>query len=522
MSRRAEAEQIAAEAGIPLDPEPEPEKWDELIPLGSRSTLPAFPVEDLPGWVRDMVLGTAEETQVPVDIPAGLALGALATAAGGKANVQVRGSWVEPTNLFLAMVAEPGTRKSANFRAITAPLLQAEKALNAESKEHRRQAEIQRVELENADREARAKAKDGTAESLANAVEAAERLEKAEAEMPAEVQLIAKNITPEECSTLLAEQGGRLAIQSAEGDIFDIICGRYSNGAPALSPFLEGHAGDVLKVNRRGRAEYIEAPALTVAVCIQPAVLTFIADKPRLRGQGLLARFLFAVPPDRVGYRKAEPDTVPEDVQSAYDRDMRALVMSMAAWDAPFTLTLTEQARKLVMEFAAELEPRLRPEQPLERLRDWASKLTGACVRIAGLLHLAVHLKDGFRAPIDEATMRSALTIGRYYEAHALAAFGQMREDSTLTFARRAVEWLAGRPEDRRGPVSQRDLHRALQSRLDKAASVKPITDVLVAHGHLRPQPAPQRSSKGGRTASPKFDVHPDICRTSDTTDTTH
>ena len=43
-------------------------------------------------------------------------------------------------------------------------------------------------------------------------------------------RLVADDITPEAAASLLAEQGGRLAIISAEGGIFDIIAGRYSNG----------------------------------------------------------------------------------------------------------------------------------------------------------------------------------------------------------------------------------------------------------------------------------------------------
>jgi replicative DNA helicase len=502
------------------------EPWEDPILLGSRRALPSFPVDSFPSWVKNMVDGVAEETQVPPDIPAALGLGALATAAGGKAEVLVRGSWREPTNLFLAPVAEPGTRKSANFRAMTAPLYAAEKTLNAQSKEKRREAEVRRLQLEEADKDARQKAKSGKSEDLVEAVEAAAALEKAEAEMPAAVQLIAKNVTPEECSTLLAEQGGRLAIHSAEGDIFDIICGRYSNGTPALTPFLEGHAGDVLKINRRGRAEYIEAPALTVAVCIQPAVLTFIADKPRLRGQGLLARFLYAVPPDKVGYRRSEPDTVSDEVRDTYERNMKALVLSLAEWDSPFTLTMTDQARKLVIDFGDELEPKLRANGgALENLRDWASKLAGASVRIAGLLHLAEHLDDGYQKPITEDTMRRAIGIGRYYAAHAIGAFGAMREDSDAALARRAIEWLAARPQDKRGPVTQRDLHRALQSKLSRAADVRPVIALLVDHGYLRPhlesQPQEEGSSKGGRKPSPKYDVHPQVYKTADTTDTT-
>lgn len=512
------------EAGTsrPDEVEKAPEAWEEIAPLGSRQVLPGFPLEAFTPWLGDMVRGVAEETQVPADIPAGLALGALATAAGGKVIVQVRGSWIEPTNLYLAMVAEPGTRKSANFRAMTAPLYAAEKALNEASKQKRRLAEMDRLKLEEADKDARNKAKSGGASDLVEAVEAAAALEKAEAEMPAEVQLIAKNVTPEECSSLLAEQGGRLAVQSAEGDIFDIISGQYNNGNPVLTPFLEGHAGDVLKVNRRGRAEYVESPALTIAVCIQPSVLTTIAEKRRLRGQGLLARFLYAIPPDYVGHRRSEPALIPDDVMDAFNTKLKALVMSLAEWDSPMTLTLTDPARKLVIEFMDELEPKLRRGGgELENLRDWASKLTGAAVRIAGLLHLAEHLEDGYQQPIAEPTMAHAIEICRYYSDHATCAFGAMREDKNLGLARDALKWLAKRPEDKRGVFSQRDLHRGMQSRFDTVGEVAPVIALLVAHGYVRPQPAPQRSSKGGRAASPKFDVHPDVYEMADTTATT-
>jgi hypothetical protein len=47
-------------------------------------------------------------------------------------------------------------------------------------------------------------------------------------EVPPVPRLLADDITPEAAASLLAEQGGRLAIISAEGGIFDIIAGRYS------------------------------------------------------------------------------------------------------------------------------------------------------------------------------------------------------------------------------------------------------------------------------------------------------
>ena len=92
-----------------------------------------------------------------------------------------------------------------------------------------------------------------------------------------------------------------MAVLSAEGDLFDIMSGRYSRDGqvPNLGIFLKGHAGDLLLVDRKGREpERIDKPALTIVVTIQPQVLLDIARRPVLRGRGLLARVLYCLPPD--------------------------------------------------------------------------------------------------------------------------------------------------------------------------------------------------------------------------------
>ena len=64
-------------------------------------------------------------------------------------------------------------------------------------------------------------------------------------------QLTADDITPEAVASRLHQQGGRLAIVSAEGGIFEQIAGRYSkSGMPNLDVFLKGHAGDDIRVDR--------------------------------------------------------------------------------------------------------------------------------------------------------------------------------------------------------------------------------------------------------------------------------
>ena len=457
-----------------------------------------------------MVEGVATETQTPADIPGTVSLTALSASAGGRVVVDVRPGWQEPVNLYAAAVAEPGTRKSAVYRALTAPLYAAERVLDESLSQRRYEARVMRERMEELDRQARqAAVKSGEAAELKAAAEAARELD--EFPVPETLQLITGDISPEECATILAAQGGRLAIMSAEGRIYDIITGRYSGGEPCLSPFLEGHAGDVLRVNRRGRYEVIERPALTIGVCIQPAVLTWIAAKPRLRGQGMLARFLYSVPADLVGTGRASR-------RRSHRQSETAMPARCGRWCCRWLngmsrriLTLTTTARKAVVEYLAAVELRLRPDGDLHGIRDWAAKLAGAVVRVAGLLHVAEHLSDGYARPVSEETMMRAVRIGDYYAAHARRAFGVMAADPNLGLAQDAFGWLYpdGGP---RVPFNQRDAHRRFQEREGRATTAEEIgaaLRLLEIHGYIRPLPPPPASPRGGRPASPSYEVCP-------------
>ena len=64
--------------------------------------------------------------------------------------------------------------------------------------------------------------------------------------------------------------------------MFDQMAGRYNQTAgPNLGVYLKGHAGDLLKVDRRGRQpEYVERPCLTIGLTVQPDVLQGLASRP--------------------------------------------------------------------------------------------------------------------------------------------------------------------------------------------------------------------------------------------------
>jgi replicative DNA helicase len=318
--------------------------------------------------------------------------------------------------------------------------------------------------------------------------------------------------TPEALAGLLATYG-RIALLSPEGDVFDQMAGRYNQGAgPNLGVYLKGHAGDLLKVDRRGRPpEYVERPCLTIGLAVQPEVLRGLAGRPGFGGRGLLARFLYSLPESLVGRRLVGASPVPPTVADRYALELHALAASRAAPagdDSPAVLTLDQEAGELLLGFERDLEPRLAAASgDLAHLAGWAAKLAGATCRIAGLLHLAGHLRDGWNQPIGGDTFAGAARLADYLVDHARAVFDLMGADPRVDDARWLLDWIT-----RTGQVqfTRRDAHAAApRGRFPKATSLDPAIGLLEEHGWLRRVDADPVGPKGGRPASPRFLVNP-------------
>jgi replicative DNA helicase len=491
-------------------------RWEPPIPVGAAGDVPAFPVEVLPGWLGDYVAAVATATQTPPDLAGMLALAVLATVAAGAVEVQPRPGWREPLCLFVAVGMDAGTRKSSVFTALTQPVAdferqQATAALPAitETITLRRIADQAAAHAEAAASKAPADLQEERqAEAIARAAEAANMI------VPAVPRWLVDDATPEALAGLLATYG-RIALLSPEGDVFDQMAGRYNQAAgPNLGVYLKGHAGDLLKVDRRGRPpEYVERPCLTIGLTVQPEVLHGLAGRPGFRGRGLLARFLYSLPESLVGRRQAGAPPVPPAVADRYTLELHALAASLATPDgneSPALLALDREAAELLLGFERDLEPRLAADHgDLAHLAGWAAKLAGATCRLAALLHLAEQLRDGWAQPISADTFTAAIRLADYLIEHARAVFDLMGADPHLDDARWLLEWIT---RTNRTQFSRRDAHRAApRGRFAKATDLEPPLRLLEEHGHLRrvdPEPSQDPRSRG-RPASPRFLVNP-------------
>ena len=489
--------------------------WEPPVPFGAAGEVPAFPVEVLPGWLGEYVAAVATATQTPPDLAGMLALAVLATVAAGAVEVEPRPGWREPLCLFVAVGMDAGTRKSSVFTALTRPVAEFERdqAAAALPGDHRdrhpaphrrpgrrpRRGRRQQGPGQTSRRSARPRRSPGPPRPP---TWSCRRCRGGWSMTP----------PPRPWPGCWPPTAASPCCQP-EGDVFDQMAGRYNQAAgPNLGVYLKGHAGDLLKVDRRGRPpEYVERPCLTIGLAVQPEVLRGLAGRPGFGGRGLLARFLYSLPESLVGRRQAGAPPVPPAVADRYALELQALAASLTAPagdDGPALLTLDQAGGRA----AARL--RARPGAPAGRRQ----RRPGPPGRLGGQArrrHLPPRRPPAPGRPparrLGPADRRRHLRRRRPAgRLPGRARPGGVRPDGRRP-PRRRRPLAAGLDQPHRpGPVHppRRPPGRP-RGRFPKATDLDPALALLEEHGYLRRVDADPSGPKGGRPPSPRFLVNP-------------
>jgi len=495
-------------------------QWELPAPLG-QFDLPTFPLEAFPQRLCvlcELCAAVAESYQVPVDMPAMLVLSVGGASLAKKVVVHVQGDHWEPVNLFAVVALPPANRKSGVFRAVAQPLTYFEQQeverLAPIIKQNRNQRMILEESLKHArSQAAKAKKPEERERHMERTNEILDELNGLE--VLTSPQYIGDDATPESVALLLSDNDGRFALLSPEGDIFDLMAGRYSNNNAAnIGVYLRGHAGDEIRINRASRdfvPRYVHHPALTIGVAVQPDVLRGLTLKKGFRGRGLLGRFLYSIPPSLLGHRKIHVRPVDPGLSQAYQDLILAALRLEHAIDTqgnlcPHTLIVSKDALVELDRFSVEIEKQLGPNGEFAAMGDWAGKLVGAVCRIAGIFHGLMTATSGCPAEsqIDTETMLGAIAIGEYLIPHAKAAFFEMGADPAIDSARKILDWVFS---EQLSEFARRDAFNALRGAIQKVTELDDPLQMLVNHGYIREVLVEHKGP--GRKPSTKYEVNP-------------
>jgi hypothetical protein len=479
------------------------DKWEDPTPLPATRDAAQFCSGVLGPVVAEFTEAVAAETATPVDLAAIAALGSVSTVIAGAVVVEPLSGWREPVNLYLNCLAAPGEGK-------TPVMAKAVRVLDLIERDRRERLGPEIIEAEARRRVAvdrrkhsegvAAKAPPGKRNEAEQEALAAAR-DEASIAVPFVPRLYTRDATPEALTKLLAEQNGRLGFVTDEASEFFQLAERYSaTGKGNLGIYVDGFDGKRHVSDRVGREPLvIEHVTLTVCLLGQPIVLEDLGRDRQANGRGLLARFLWSLPGSKVGWRPIHRQSVSEQSLEAWEKLIIDLAGQAEATIEPIVLRLSAEAKHRWDAWREQHEPRLRRELGnLSAIVEWAAKLPGQTLRLAGNLHAL--RTGGLDGTIDIETMEAALKLAGYFIDHALVVFAKMGADPRLDDASHVLDWLRAR---RPSEVTTRDVARSKDWDAERARNA---FELLADYGWVRREP-----SGGPGRPSERWATHPDL-----------
>lgn len=479
--------------------------WEEPIAFGEYELEP-FPTDALPTDIGAYVQAIAESTQTPVDMAGTAALAVIAMCCQGKYVIQGKVDWIEPLNLYTNVIAQPSERKSAVEHHVVRPADNFEVRYNLQNAARVEGSKMQKRILERRqkaieDKVAKGNAEEGELDKIAKEV--------AEFEEEKPLHLYVDDITTEKLVSVMAGNHGRAALISSEGGIFDTLAGIYTKNVN-IDVMLKAYSGDTIRVDRIGReSESIMNPTLTILLMTQPKVVSDVLSNPTFRGRGLTARFLYCLPDSSVGERRFQSRPIQDTVYQRYEQRIVNMLEDEYS-KQPEVITLSPEASNLLTDFAEEIEPKLKTDYA--EIADWAGKLVGNTLRIAGLLCRAgvcrapEFLSENEPLRVSGGTMADAIRLGRYYLSHALAVHDAIPQSAMYSQAEKILRMIR---EHQLTGFTRRDAMRFCQT-FKRVDEIQPVLDFLEDMGYIASVDTKPTHVKG-RPPLPKYVVNPSV-----------
>jgi hypothetical protein len=389
-----------------------------FTPFSHTAPLPQFPLVELymvcPN-TADFICAASDMIQAPADLVGASVLGTLEIACRGKFPVCLPNGHRERPCLYIVPIAPPSERKSGVIDTVARPLIDFEREYNKHNEDE-------------------------------------------------PLRLFGADVTPEKLAAMLKSQDGVFALLSAEGGgLFENI-GRYSDKG-GLEIYLGGYSGDRVCVDRKtSESIVIDCPTLSILAPVQPSVIGGLFSDKEKTGRGLLSRILFVRCSSRVGGRKAMSNPISEVIGNKY----KTLCQRMLSTEGSGDLRFDNAGFAVYDELFDEIEPKLTPDiGELAFMADWAGKLHGQMIRLAGLIHCIAAFEQGrnpLQSFITAEEAKAAAALARYFLAHAKAVYIGQAEPKEITSAKYLWERVISLNSLK---FNKSDLTRKIQNKAD-------------------------------------------------------
>ncbi|MDW8356794.1 YfjI family protein [Thermus sp.] len=401
---------------------PEPTPIEELL----EEPLPPFPEGILPETMEDFLVPFAARLGVDYGTVAMTALGLASGLTAGRYLVRPdpeNPTWREGTNLWVAVISDPGTKKSPILKELASPLYELE-ALFEEEHEGKRQA----YELERQAWQARRPEERGP-----------------EPKEPLAYRVVVEDATKEALAKVLRDNRGVVAV-------YDELKGLLSTWQKVdrqadRAFYLKAYSGGAHREDRVGRKGlFVRETWLSIVGFIQPGPFRKLILETAKGGEeadGLLQRFIL-VQGELTPWRKDRP-VVPTQAYEGYKVFMRGLWRPPE--EPPTVLHFSPEAQRLWREWEDQVEEERRNPDLSPTWRAYLGKRLSLTLRLAGVLSVL----KGERAKISEETLSHAIALVEWSSSHARPVWkGAAQGNSYHVF--RLAEYLLERAKEGRLP----------------------------------------------------------------------
>ncbi|MCQ2914326.1 MAG: DUF3987 domain-containing protein [Alphaproteobacteria bacterium] len=342
----------------------------------------------LPTPLKEYVEAVSNNLHTPIGMGIFGAFSALSVALQKKTFVKVSDTYLEPLNLYLLTIMEPGCKKTANINMFRNVILKYEE----------------------------------------------ETINKSE--FGKSPQYIVNDTTLESLIDCLIDNNEKMGIISDEGGAFRTWSGLYTKGITNIDVLLKGWDGGYIRLKRKDRNQKIN-PFLTIYVSTQPFILEDLINNREFVESGFLDRFLYFSKEIKLEDRIKRPVPITQNCINEYEK----LIFDLLKIKDQHFLTLAKDAFELWWNFKTEIEYRKEPTGDLFDCIGWASKLAGHTLRIAGLFQMIEH--RGYYNEIDYSTMNNAISLAKQLIPHAKNALCNYSFFQKKQIRKSQVVWLA-------------------------------------------------------------------------------
>jgi hypothetical protein len=470
-------------------PAAEPPEWE---PLGSRELppVPPFPIAAFPERLAAFLAEAARVVQAPVDYFAVVALGLLGAAIGMSVNLRVKHTWEEAPNLYIALVAPPGSKKSPVLKLLAAALYRIDRVLR------------ERYERER--------------EAYERALEETRKGEGPRPREPVPGHLTLDDATRESVAQIHAENPRGLALVLDELAGWFLSFDAYRNGKGSDRQFwMSLNTGSLVKVTRKGSREpvIVRRPCVSVVGAITPAKLRGLAQG---EDDGWSDRILFSFPDDFSGDESWSDEEVSAEALSDWEAVVDRLWSRETVPDEadgrprPFFVGFTEGGRAAWAAWVnahRREKASLRSEAP-HLVGPW-SKFEGFMARVVLILGQASQAESAHRGSlprnVDEGDVKRAASVVDYFKAHLrrVSAFLNPGGSPLPAGAKAILRWITRHEVQAFSDVAH-DFSKSLDKEEREAAVRK-----LEEKGYVRRVPADKSPGKAGPKPAARYETNP-------------